>query len=683
MRHRLIWTAALAAAFVWIPAGCDQPNQLSSQMRQAVDGAVAEVYPSLVQIHVVYTRPSSGRILKGRASGSGAIISPEGYVVTNHHVAGSAARIFCRLANREMVEAELVGTDPMTDIAVLKLDLSTRPSRQSLAPEEIASFGDSDAVQVGDVVLAMGSPAGLSQSVTQGVVANTEMISPGGVGFSLDGERVGMLVRWIGHDAQIYHGNSGGPLVDLDGKIIGINEVGIGGLGGAIPSNLAKSVAEQLIDGGDVQRSWTGLDIQTLLTDSPVQRGVLVGGVLADSPAEKAGLAAGDIIQTFDGVEVHARVEEEKPLFHRVALSTPIGKTVEIVAIRDGKETTFQLTTVAREPVRGRDEEVGSWGVTARNLTMFDVIRRQRQTKAGVLVTSMREGGPALQAKPRIEPGDILTSLQGEPVADVSDLESRSRQILKGKDHRVPVLVGFDRGTREFLTVVEIGEDPEPPVTPEARKAWLAIDSQVLTRDLAKALGMPGKRGVRVTMVYPGKGPDEAGLQVGDIILRFDEEIIDASEPEDTQVLPQMVRNYRIGAEVPLEIVREGEKKTLTVKLDAPPTPTAELDTYENKDLEFAARDLSFDDRVEEKLDESTQGVLISDVRRSGWADLGGLRSGDVLVSVDSRPVQSIKALEKVMDRIAEDQPRRILFFVRRGVTSKYLEIEPDWRKIE
>ncbi|MFP4355198.1 MAG: PDZ domain-containing protein [Phycisphaerae bacterium] len=679
MKHLSILAVSAAVICLSVSTGCNQPSQLSSQMRQAVDNAVDEVYPSLVRIHVVFTRPSGGRILKGRASGSGAIIDDSGHVITNHHVAGNAARIFCRMANREVVEAELVGTDPMTDIAVLKLDLSTRPSRQSLAPEEIASFGDSDSVRVGDVVLAMGSPAGLSQSVTQGVVANTEMISPYSAGLSMEGERVGMLVRWIGHDAQIYHGNSGGPLVDLKGRIIGINEVGIGGLGGAIPSNLARSVAAQLIAGGRVKRSWTGLQVQTLLTDSEVKTGVLVGGVLEDSPAEKAGLKPGDVIQVFDGVSVHARVEEELPLFHRVALSTPIGETVEVVAIRDGKQQSFQLTTEAREPVRDKDAELGSWGFTARDLTMFDAIQRQRPNKDGVLINTMREGGPALQAKPRLEPGDIITSLESKPVESVGDLADRSREILEGKTHRVPVLVGFDRGNRKLLTVVEIGEDPENPVTPEARKAWLAIDAQVLTRKLAKALNMPGKRGVRVTMVYPGKGPEKAGLEVGDIVLRFDEEIIDASEPEDTQVLDQMVRNYRIGDEVPLDIVRDGEKKTIVVKLDAPPTPTAELDTYENKDLEFSARDLSFDDRVEEKLDETSRGVLISDVKRSGWADLGGLASGDVLIQIDGKTVDNIRTLETIMGQLAEKQPRRIVFFVKRGVATAYLEVEPDW----
>jgi S1-C subfamily serine protease len=214
-----------------------------------IQRAVQAVYPALVRIHVVMEEGDEGRLQKRRATGSGTIITKDGYILTNHHVAGRATRLTCRLADREEVDAELVGTDPLSDLAVLKLDLSSR--RNPAAPLPFAKFGNSDKLKVGDVVLAMGSPAGLSQSVTKGIVANTEMILPGGGGgFMLDGENVGELVRWIGHDAVIFGGNSGGPLVNLQGEIVGVNEVGIGSLGGAIPSNLAQAVAREIIATG-------------------------------------------------------------------------------------------------------------------------------------------------------------------------------------------------------------------------------------------------------------------------------------------------------------------------------------------------------------------------------------------------------------------------------------------------
>jgi serine protease Do len=659
--------------------GCQSDQGVENEVRRAVDRSVEAVYPSLVRIHVVVEAPRSGRILKFQASGSGSIISPEGYVVTNHHVAGDATRIICRMSNREEVEAELIGSDPMTDIAVLKLDLSTRESRQDLAADEIASFGDSDEVRVGDIVLAMGSPAGLSQSVTQGVVSNTEMIEPHGRGFSLQGEKVGLLVRWIGHDAQIFQGNSGGPLVNLRGQIVGINEVGIGGLGGAIPSNLAGSVVDQLIADGDVKRSWTGLVVQPMLTESRADSGVLVSGVIEDSPAAEAGLRAGDVVTTYDGTEVSASVPEDLPLFHRVAMSVPVGERIEIEAVREGQRKTFELTTVAREPARHKDQEVRSWGITARDITMTDVILLSRADRQGVIVNTLRAGGPASEAKPEIHAGDIILRVAGQDVTDVDELQRISREIVEGKSERQPVLVAFDRGRHGLLTVVEIGEDPEPPVTPTARKAWLAVDTQVLTRELAEALDMKGKKGVRVTMVYPGKGAEEAGIEVGDIILKLDGEVIDASQPEDTQVLEQMVRAYRIGSEVELSIVRDGQAKKVTVKLDTPPTPVAELDSYSNDDFEFSARDMSLSDRVSQDLREQDSAVLVSEVKRAGWADLAGLENGDVILAVDGQETTDTDKLEKQLARAKKQRVRRVVLFVRRGPLTRFLELEPDW----
>ncbi|MDB6079821.1 MAG: hypothetical protein JWO82_3568, partial [Akkermansiaceae bacterium] len=181
-----------------------------------IQDAISKVYPALVRIYVVMEEGSDGRMRKMQGSGSGTIISAEGHVLTNHHVAGRGTRFVCTLSTREEVDATLIGTDALADLAIIKLDLSTR--RLKGQPLPVAGFGDSDKLKVGDPVLAMGSPAGLSQSVTRGIVANTEMIVPrNSNSMTLDGEQVGELVRWIGHDAVIYPGNSGGPLVNLAG----------------------------------------------------------------------------------------------------------------------------------------------------------------------------------------------------------------------------------------------------------------------------------------------------------------------------------------------------------------------------------------------------------------------------------------------------------------------------------
>ena len=194
-------TTAVASLILLLPvaAGNGAKDASPSALRAQIDVANEKVRRALVRIRVVSTEFREGREVKMQAVSSGVIITKDGYLVTNHHVAGHAARMFCTLWNREEIEAELIGTDPLTDISVLKL----KPQKpRQFTP---ASFGDSSALRVGDSVLAMGSPMALSQSVTLGIISNTEMVLPRFWGesgrFQLDGEDVGSLVRWIGHDA--------------------------------------------------------------------------------------------------------------------------------------------------------------------------------------------------------------------------------------------------------------------------------------------------------------------------------------------------------------------------------------------------------------------------------------------------------------------------------------------------
>src|SRR5919106_80414 len=294
---RLIPFTFLIVAFSGPPAHAQTPAASAAQSA-AVHTALQKVAPSLVRIHVVSLDHHDGRELKREAAGSGTIITPEGHVVTNHHVAGKTRAIVCTLPTREEIPADLVGTDPLSDIAVLKL----RPAKPRVFP--VARWGDASTLKVGDRVLALGSPLALSQSVTMGIVSNTEMIMPGLFWpfnrMTLEGEDVGSIVRWIGHDAAIFGGNSGGPLINLKGEIIGVNEISMG-LAGAIPADLAREVAFAIIKDGRVKRSWLGLDVQPLLKSSPVERGALVGGTIEGSPADKAGLRYGDILVKLSG----------------------------------------------------------------------------------------------------------------------------------------------------------------------------------------------------------------------------------------------------------------------------------------------------------------------------------------------------------------------------------------------
>jgi serine protease Do len=630
---------------------------------------------------VVTAEPQAGRMHKFQAAGSGVIISHEGHVITNHHVAGKARRIVCRLADGDEVSASLVGTDPLADIAVVKLDLAGRsdPSR----PVPVARFGDSDALRVGDPVLAMGSPAALSQSVTRGIVSNTRLTFPEfywPFTLRLDGEEVGTLVRWIGHDAPITGGNSGGPLVNMRGGIVGINEIALG-LSGAIPGNLARDVAEQLIADGHVRRSWTGLEVQPLMKDADPRSGVLVAGVIADSPADRAGLRPGDVITRFGGVAVRCRMPEELPGFNRLVLGWPVGQIVRIEAVRAGETKQFKLTTVDRGSARGRDVELTSWGVTARDLTRLSALERNRPSTRGVLVYSVRPGGPCGEAKPPLANGDVIVAADGNKIDGVADLRALARRGDPDGGERTRVVVGFDRKERHYLTVVELGPERDDENPALVRKPWLGLATQVFTEELARAMDMEGVQGVRVTQVIPGSSAAEAGVKVGDIILRLDGEAVEASRPGHARVFKTMLRRRRVGSDADLDVRRGDESLRFKVRLESPPTPPERAGRLKDRDYEFSARNLVLADRTDRKLPDDLRGVLVTRVEPAGWAALARLAIGDVLLRVADEPVPDVDSLRKALARARTEGAKRVPFFVRRGVHTMFLELEPDWKK--
>jgi serine protease Do len=654
-----------------VPATASAP--VPPAVRRAVDEAIERVYPALVRIHSVSVYFAEGREVKGQSSGSGVIISADGYVITNHHVAGRSKRLRCTLPDKREIEATLVGSDALADIAVLKL--------KDGGPYPVAEFGDSDRVRVGDQVLSMGSPRAISQSVTLGIVSNKEMTIPAFYWpqtFRLDGEETGSLVKWIGHDAQIFPGNSGGPLVNLEGEIVGINEISLG-LGGAIPGNLARAVADQLIAHGEMRRSWLGLSIQPLLKGSKEERGVLVGGVLADSPADKAGLKAGDLLVAYDDTPIHVRYAEQLPQLNRLMLETPIGAAVELTFVRDGKERKVEAKTEARGPAQGEQAALKSWGLTLQEITLLASKELRRAPQSGVIVSSVRPGAGGTEAKPPLQSDDIIVSVEGRPVRSIKDLVAISDELTKDKSEPLPVLVGFERRTQQMLTVVKIGYRDTLDRSAEATKAWISATTQVLTPDLAKALGVPGKKGVRLTELYSDGAAEKAGLKVGDLILRLDGDEIAASQPEDIELFPSMVRQYSVGASVTLDVVRDTKPMTVEITLAPSPQSSRELAEYRDPHFEFTARDLTFQDRVQQKLAGTVQGALIAGVENGGWAALAQLSVGDIVQSVDGLMVNDAASLQTRMSAIHEKKPTRVVFFVRRGVQTLFVELEPDW----
>ena len=236
-------------------------------------------------------------------------------------------------------------------------------------------------MRVGDPVLALGSPLALSQSVTMGIVSNTEMILPGMFWpfnrMTLDGEDVGSIVRWIGHDAPIFGGNSGGPLVNLAGEVVGVNEISLG-LAGAIPADLAREVSTALIREGRVRRSWIGVDVQPRLKNDRSTSGALVGSTIEGSPAAKAGFVPGDLLRAARRPPVNVQFAEEVPLFNQFVMRLPLGRPVEAVVMRAGHEKTLTVVPDERANVETTVKELPELGITASDLSFWSAKELRR-----------------------------------------------------------------------------------------------------------------------------------------------------------------------------------------------------------------------------------------------------------------------------------------------------------------
>lgn len=647
-----------------------------------VEAAAKKVSKALVRIHVVEARYTEGRSLKNEGSGSGVVISPDGYIVTNHHVAGDAVRLVCTMPTREEIPATLVGTDALADIAVIKLT----PNRPRTF--DYATFGNSDSLQVGDTVLAMGCPLSLSQSVTEGIVSNTQMTMPSlfwNAQFELDGENVGSIVRWIGHDAAIFPGNSGGPLVNLKGEVIGINEISLG-LSGAIPGNLARQVADTLIKSPnhDVQRAFLGFMLQPVFKHEDHQQGVIVSDVVEDSPADKAGIKPGDRLLRVNGSATNVQFAEELPPLNLFIASLPIGKPVQVAIVRDEKELTKTVMPVRREKVQTHQREFKQWGLTGRNLSTWTAIEMSRKDKSGVLVTSVGTGSPSGQAKPAIQENDIILKVNSEAVNNMDALTSLTQRLTKGQPAPVPALVSFARRGEELMTVVSVGiQDLNDPGR-EVQTSWVPVATQVLTRELAEQLKVPDRTGVRVTQVYDGEtynGKSNFGLKTGDLVVALDGEPIQASEQHDTEVFPALIRQYPIGTEVTLTVLRGGKELKLKGKLPSRPLQPREMQRYQDHDFDFSVRDVAYIDRMTYRWEDHPAGVLVDSVEDGGWAALGRMSVGDLMMDINGKPVKTVADAKQILEGVKQAKATSVIIKVRRGVHTMFLEMEPTWKQ--
>ena len=373
-----------------------------------------------------------------RGLGTGVIVSEDGYILTNNHVVAGADEVNVTLSDERELQAEVVGTDSKSDLAVLKIEAG------DLAPAEL---GDSDAIEVGQWVLAIGSPFGLTQSVSAGIISAKGRANMG----------IADYEDFIQTDAAVNPGNSGGPLVDLNGRVIGINTAiasrtgGYMGIGFAIPSNMARQILDSIIEKGHVDRGWLGAAIQDLtegLAESfgyDSTEGVLIGDVVEESPADKAGLKTGDIVVEYNGKPVGKAAQ----LRNAVAATAP-ESDVELVVFRDGKRKTLEVTVGLLEgqvAAAGGTERAQDLGMTVKTLTP-ELAREAGvdEDQKGVMVARVEPGGLAARAGVRSQ--DVIVAVGGLSIADVADF----RKAMDEQDLEEGVRLQVKReGMRRFV----------------------------------------------------------------------------------------------------------------------------------------------------------------------------------------------------------------------------------------
>jgi S1-C subfamily serine protease len=382
------------------------------------------------------------------------------------------------------------------------------------------------------------------------------------------------------------------------------------------------------------------------------------------------------LVLACDGHEIEGAEEKAVAHFNRLEASQLPDKDFVVDYLRAGKKQTARLKLTPREPAQADDVELRSWGVVVRDLTQ-KLVREERLTDArGVWFENVRPAGPSGQAEPSLRRGDIVVSVDGQPVSSGKSLkEITDKLLVDAPDGKRTVLVGVRRDAALLSSVVELRKMPERNITPQARKAWLGIASQPLTPKLGSRLGIKSDGGARVTRVYPGTQAATAGLQVGDVILAIDGSPVTARRPEDVDVLARQIRQYKADTVAAFTVWREGKNTEVKVKLELQPLPGAELPWWEDLDLEFSAREIAFEDRVRLQMPPDEKGVLIETAVPAGWAALGGLRSDDVVEKVGDTPVSTLAELKAAREAAARSGQAWWVLLVNRRGQNLFVEI--------
>ena len=381
------------------------------------------------------------------ALGSGFIIDAKGIVVTNNHVIKNAEDIFVRVNGDKEYEAKIIGSDPLSDIAILEIT-----SDDKFVP---VKFGDSDKARIGDWVIAIGNPFGLGGTVTSGIISARNR----SIGLS-------RYEDYIQTDASINQGNSGGPLFDMNGDVIGINtaifgQAGSIGIGFSIPSNSAKIVIDQLIKYGETKRGWLGVRIQTVTKeiaeveklDKP--RGALVASVAENSPSEKAGIKSGDIILEFNGIIINEMKELPK-----IVAQTEVGKTVEVKIWRNKKEITRKIKLgrletsedfkLQKKATKSKSSDIESLKISVRPLNKKDIeIRKLPRNTTGLVITDIQKNSPINF----LNVNNIIIEAQKKKVKSKEDLEKIVSDVLKSSEKTILIVIYNNQNQKRYIGV--------------------------------------------------------------------------------------------------------------------------------------------------------------------------------------------------------------------------------------
>jgi serine protease Do len=388
---------------------------------------------------------------KSSALGSGFIIDEKGIVVTNNHVIQDAEDIVVIVNGDQEYKAKVVGADPLSDIAVLQLE-----TKDKFTP---VAFGDSDKARIGDWVIAIGNPFGLGGTVTSGIISARNR----SIGLS-------RYEDYIQTDASINSGNSGGPLFDMNGDVIGINTAILGrsgsvGIGFSIPSNSAKIVIDQLLEFGETKRGWLGVRIQDVSQeiadveklDKP--RGALVASVAENSPSDKAGIKAGDIILEFNGVKINQMKE-----LPAIVAKTKVGKKVKVKVWRNQKEIIKNVllgrletsedfkVSEKKEPVEKQTSEIESLKITVRLLNNEDIKTRKLPNQiTGLVVTKIENDSPLKNTTLAVN--DVITEAQKKKIKSINDLREVTQKVINSNQQTILLAIYNNQNQRRYLGV--------------------------------------------------------------------------------------------------------------------------------------------------------------------------------------------------------------------------------------